>query len=163
MRERLMSLIDQFQKLDDLIRIHTTPEVQAILRNQLHLATEQIEAYQASSDKQDATLARQAETIANLEKENARLTAEHCNAVSALEGKHHELELKFQNSHRCGVALRNGTFVPYDADTYAILPNATYPKIVQFHKTVDKDNNIYRVVGHARWSEVALVQAASGA
>jgi len=59
-----MGLMDQFQKLDDLILEHTSPPVQGILRNQLALTREQIEAYQAASDKQDATLQKQAEAMA---------------------------------------------------------------------------------------------------
>lgn len=63
-----MSMIDQFQKLDDLIIEHTQPPVRTVLRNQLALTREQIEAYQASSDRQDQTLSAQAETIAELQK-----------------------------------------------------------------------------------------------
>jgi hypothetical protein len=47
--------------------------VQAILRNQLALTREQVEAYQHSSDEQDATLAWQAKAIAELQEENQRL------------------------------------------------------------------------------------------
>ena len=68
-----MSMIEQFQKLDDLIVEHTTPPVRTILRNQLALAREQVEAYQASSDRQDETLARQAKAIAELQRANANL------------------------------------------------------------------------------------------
>jgi len=70
-----MSMIDQFQKLDDLIVERTTPEVCAMLRNQLSLTREQIEAYQESSDRQDQTLATQAKTIATLQDENKKLVA----------------------------------------------------------------------------------------
>jgi hypothetical protein len=70
-----MSILDQFQKLDDLIILHTKPPVTTILRGQLALTREQIEAYQASSDKQDQTLAAQAETIERLMKENEALKA----------------------------------------------------------------------------------------
>jgi|ERR1051325_1059876 hypothetical protein len=68
-----MSLMDQFQKLDDLILELTLPPVQTELRNQLALTREQIEAYQAASDNQDATLQRQAKAIAELQGENKRL------------------------------------------------------------------------------------------
>lgn len=68
-----MSMIDQFQKLDDLIVEHTQPPVRAILRNQLALTREQVEAYQAASDKQDQTLAKQAEAIAELQKAKAEV------------------------------------------------------------------------------------------
>ena len=68
-----MSLMDQFQKLDDLIREHTSPPVQTVLRNQLALTREQIEAYQAASDKQDVTLQKQAEAIAELQEEKRKL------------------------------------------------------------------------------------------
>ena len=68
-----MSMIEQFQKLDDRIMEHTTSSVRTILRNQIALAREQVEAYQASSDKQDETLARQAKAIAELQQANANL------------------------------------------------------------------------------------------
>lgn len=77
-----MSLMDQFQKLDDLIIEHTSPPVQSILRNQLALTREQIEAYQAASDKQDATLQRQLEAIAELQEEKAKLLAQTCQLAS---------------------------------------------------------------------------------
>jgi len=62
-----MSMADQFQKLDDLIMEDTRTPVLTILRNQLALTRQQVEAYQASSDRQDQTLAAQAETIAALQ------------------------------------------------------------------------------------------------
>jgi hypothetical protein len=65
--------MDQFEKLDDLILEHTVPPVQTLLRNQLALTREQIEAYQMASDKQDETLARQATAIEKLQAENKRL------------------------------------------------------------------------------------------
>jgi hypothetical protein len=70
-----MSMIDQFQKLDDLIKKHTESEVTTILRGQLALTQEQVEAYQAASDKQDRTLSSQAEAIAELQEENKELVA----------------------------------------------------------------------------------------
>ena len=70
-----MSILDQFLKLDDLIVEHTKPPAQTMLRNQLALTREQIEAYQAASDKQDQTLAAQIETIERLMKENEALVA----------------------------------------------------------------------------------------
>jgi hypothetical protein len=76
-----MSLMDQFQKLDDLIVEHTLPPAQTILRNQLALAREQIEAYQAASDKQDATLERQANAIAELQEEKKKLLERQCQAA----------------------------------------------------------------------------------
>lgn len=65
--------MDQFQRLDELILENTSPPVQVILRNQLHLTREQIEAYQEASNKQDATLARQAERIEEFLEENKKL------------------------------------------------------------------------------------------
>jgi hypothetical protein len=70
-RGLLMSLMAQFQKLDELIREHTSGEVQAILRSQLAKTCEQIEAHQAQSDKQDETLARQAKAIEELQEKLA--------------------------------------------------------------------------------------------
>ena len=70
-----MSMLDQFQKLDDLIVEHTQPPTRAILRNQLALTREQVEAYQAASDKQDQTLSSQAEAIAALQEENRKSAA----------------------------------------------------------------------------------------
>ena len=37
-----MSILDQFQKLDNLIIEHTQPPVRTVLRNQLALAREQV-------------------------------------------------------------------------------------------------------------------------
>jgi hypothetical protein len=68
-----MTIIDDLQKLDALIIEHTRPPVTPILRRQLQIITEQAEAYQAASDKQDHTLATQIETIERLMKENANL------------------------------------------------------------------------------------------
>ena len=67
-----MSILGQYQKLDDLILKLTVPPVCPKLRNQLALAREQVEAYQAASDKQDQTLARQAEAIVDHEQKNAQ-------------------------------------------------------------------------------------------
>jgi hypothetical protein len=67
-----MSMLDQFQELDRLILDNTHPPVVSILRNQLSLLREQTEAYQAASDKQDETLATQANTIAALQMEFAK-------------------------------------------------------------------------------------------
>jgi len=72
-----MSMMDQFQKLDDLIIEHTQPPVRTMLRNQLALTREQIEAYQAASDKQDQALAAQAETIAALQQQKASILQEY--------------------------------------------------------------------------------------
>lgn len=69
-------MIDQFQKLDDLIIEHTQPPVLAMLRNQLALTRGQVESYQAASDKQDETLATQVETIDRLMKEKEAIDAE---------------------------------------------------------------------------------------
>ena len=66
-------MIDQFQKLDDLIVEHTQLPVRTILRNQLALTREQVEAYQAGSDEQDKTLSRQAQEIERLMIANADL------------------------------------------------------------------------------------------
>jgi predicted RNase H-like nuclease (RuvC/YqgF family) len=70
-----MSMLDQFQILDDLIFKLTVPPIRTELRNQLGLTRGQVMAYQAASDKQDQTLARQAEAIDALEKKNAELEA----------------------------------------------------------------------------------------
>ena len=79
-----MSLMDQFQKLDDLILDLTLPPAQAKLRNQLALTREQIEAYQAASEKQDATLQRQAEAIVELQEENKRLVEQQSQVSSGI-------------------------------------------------------------------------------
>ncbi len=68
-----MGMLDQFQKLDELIVENTRPPIRTMLRNQLALTREQVEAYQAASDKQDHTLSRQAKTIAALQKTNQEL------------------------------------------------------------------------------------------
>ena len=70
-----MNMIESLQRLDESILEHTKPPVAAILRNQLSLIREQCEAYQAASDKQDNTLAKQIETIEKLQGEIAALTA----------------------------------------------------------------------------------------
>jgi len=70
-----MNIVEELQRLDELIIEHTKPPVTATLRNQLSNAIEQCEAYQASSDRQDETLARQAETIERLTRENQALIA----------------------------------------------------------------------------------------
>ena len=67
-----MSMLDQFQKLDDLILERTQPPVRTVLRGQLALTREQVEAYQEASDRQDETLARQAEEIAALGQAKAK-------------------------------------------------------------------------------------------
>lgn len=72
-----MGMIEQFQKLDDLIKQLTQQPAQATLRAQLALTQEEIEAYQASSDKQSKTLAKQAETIDALMKEKSALEKAH--------------------------------------------------------------------------------------
>jgi hypothetical protein len=68
-----MSMLEQFQKLDDIIFELTEPPVRTRLRNQLALTREQVEAHQAASDRQDQTLQRQAETIEALQNENVAL------------------------------------------------------------------------------------------
>src|SRR5579883_3146059 len=68
-----MSLMTQFQKLDDLIKEHTEQPLQNKLRGQLALTREQIEAFQENSDRQDATLKKQLERITELQDENGRL------------------------------------------------------------------------------------------
>jgi hypothetical protein len=78
-----MSILDQFQRLDDLIIEHTKPPITAMLRGQLALTREQIEAYQASSDRQDETLAKQAELIATLQDKIKRLESK--NSTPSLE------------------------------------------------------------------------------
>lgn len=71
-----MTIITHLQELDNLIVESTKPPVTAKLRNKLALIIEQAEAYQASSDKQDETLAAQAQTIERLITENQKLVAE---------------------------------------------------------------------------------------
>ena len=61
-----MSMNDQLQKLVDLINEQTQPPVRDELRFQVELMREQVEAYQASSDKQDETLAAQLRRITEL-------------------------------------------------------------------------------------------------
>jgi len=68
-----MSMMDQFQRLDNLIIGTTVGEVRVRLRYQLALTREQIEAYQQSSDRQDQTLAAQIETIERLTEKNKKL------------------------------------------------------------------------------------------
>ncbi len=71
-----MNIVPQLQDLKNLIIEHTKPPVTAILLNKLSLATEQAEAHSDSVIKQDATLAKQIETIERLMKENQELIAE---------------------------------------------------------------------------------------
>lgn len=71
-----MKMIIDLQKLDALIVEHTHPPVTSILRHQLSLVTEQAEAYQESSDKQDNTLSEQIKTINRLMEENTALKNE---------------------------------------------------------------------------------------
>ena len=71
-----MNIIQHLQTLDDLIGKNTQPPVTAILRNRLSLTIEQCEAYQASSDKQDQTLATQVETIERITREKQQVDAE---------------------------------------------------------------------------------------
>ena len=70
-----MSMIEQFQKLDDLIIEHTAPPVLSLLRNQLALTREQVEAYQERSDQQDATLSAQLKAYDALAEKVKQLTA----------------------------------------------------------------------------------------
>ena len=70
-----MSLLDQLQKLDALFIEHTMPPVTPILRRHLALTVEQIEAYSAASERQDQTLATQAQTVAELQAQNDNLVA----------------------------------------------------------------------------------------
>ena len=127
-----MSMIEQFQKLDDLIGEQTSSPVQSILRNQLHLTREQVEAYQAASDKQDETLARQVQTISELRSQldTGRL--------------------------KVGVTLKNGTKEMYEGDFYAILPNKNNPQMVEFRKS-NKENHTYRTTGHVKWTDVSTL------
>ena len=133
-----MSMIEQFQKLDNLIVENTQPPVRTMLRNQLALTREQVEAYQAASDKQDETLAKQAETIA------------------ALQHQCQEHESQHRNSHRFGVTFRNGKTVFYPGNTYALLPNKNAPVTIEF-RMLDKVKHTYREVGHAQWADVSEV------
>jgi hypothetical protein len=98
-----MGILDQFQKLEDLIIEHTQPPTRTRLRNQLALTREQLEAYQASSDRQDHTLSRQAKTITTLQKANQELVAKY--------------EKPDRERHKIGVTLNSGRKVIYDADS----------------------------------------------
>lgn len=131
-------MIEQFKKLDKLIVEKTQPPVSTALRNQLALTREQVEAYQASSDKQDETLAKQAETI------------------SALQSQCQELDSQHRNSHKVGVTLKNGKTVFYPANTYALLPNKNAPVTIEF-RMLDKTKHTYRAVAHAKWADVSEV------
>lgn len=99
-----MSIIDQFQKLEDLIIEHTKPPVQTMLRNQLALTREQVEAYQASSDKQDETLAAQIAEIGRLQQQNKALVA----AQSGAEEERLHKGIGFRKSRTTG-----GQWVPF--------------------------------------------------
>jgi len=66
-----MSIIEHLQELDALVIKHTLPPATPILRAKIQVMAEQIEAYQASSDKQDETLARQAAAIKELMEDKA--------------------------------------------------------------------------------------------
>jgi hypothetical protein len=70
---KAMNLIEQLTDLDRRIIDLTKPPITTELRNKLSLAIEQAEAYQAASDKQDNTLAKQVETITKLQEENKKL------------------------------------------------------------------------------------------
>jgi hypothetical protein len=74
--DTLMSMLDDFAKLETLIIENTEPAVQARLRSQLSIVRERVEAYQASSDRQDQTLKEQLNTIERLTEEKNRLIAE---------------------------------------------------------------------------------------
>ena len=133
-----MSITAQFQKLDDLIIEHTRPPVTAILRNRLAVVREQVEAYQDTSDKQDKVLAKQAETITELQR------------------KCHELESKHLESHKVTVTFKNGTTLAYEANDYYIRPNKDKPETVEF-RMVDKVKNSYKIVGDAKWAEILAI------
>jgi hypothetical protein len=94
-----MSIIDQFQKLDDLIIENTQPPVRTILRNQLALTREQLEAYQASSDSQDKTLSAQIKTIERLVKENEQLKTKDRDSVLRVLHKLSEDKRKLRESY----------------------------------------------------------------
>ena len=133
-----MSMIAQFQKLDDLIGENTRPPVTAILRNQLALMREQVEAYHASSEKQDETLAKQ---IQNTE---------------ALASEYKAFKSKHLENHKVGVTLKNGEVKLYPGNTYAILPNKTAPVMVEFRKK-SEDGSTFVEVGHVNWTDVATL------
>jgi len=133
-----MSMIDQFQKLDALIVEHTQPPVTGVLRGQLALTREQVEAYQAASDKQDQTLAAQVEAMATLQSEKQALIA------------------KYEQPDKVGVTLKNGQTIFYSANSYVLLPNKISAAIIEF-RMVDKARGTYREVAHAKWSDVSEV------
>jgi hypothetical protein len=138
-----MNIIEHLQRLDTLIVEHTKPPVTAILRRELSFAIEQGEAYQAASDKQDETLAKQAEAIAALQKQNQALVSKY--------------EKSDGDRHKIGVTLNNGSTVFYDADSYVLLPNKNAPQVVEFHKKSEKFANAVRTVAHVRFSEIKEV------
>jgi len=71
-----MDIVTRLQELDHLIIEQTKPPVTPILRSKLSLIIEEAEAYQASSDKQSQTLARQAETITTMQQAKNEVDAE---------------------------------------------------------------------------------------
>jgi len=137
-----MSIIEQFQKLDELICENTTPPVQGILRHQLSLTREQIEAYQAQSDKQDETLGKQLETISALQSRYDELVAKQ----AQLDG----------DSRKVGATLKSGAKQMYDADFYVILPHKNNPQLVEFRKS-NHANHTYEVTGSVKWADVSTL------
>ena len=106
-----MNIVDQFQKLDDLIVEHTQGQARSLLRNQLALLREQVEAYQASSDKQDDTLAAQLQRISEL----TQMVAERDHTISEMKQKqthayHQKWDELKQQSHK----LWNSKNLNYD-------------------------------------------------
>jgi hypothetical protein len=70
-----MNIVTQLQELDALIIENTTSPVTAKLRNKLSIAIEQAEAHADAVSRQDNTLSRQAQAIADLQEENKKLVA----------------------------------------------------------------------------------------
>jgi len=79
-----MNILTHLQELDNLIVERTKPPVTAVLRNKLSLAVEQAEAHSSAVERQEQTLARQIEAMAQLQKENQHLVAENQKLVSAI-------------------------------------------------------------------------------
>ena len=57
------------------------------------------------------------------------------------------------------VTLNSGKTVEYNCDTYVILPNSRDPQMVEF-RVVNRPENSYRAIAHAKWSEIAELHAA---
>ena len=64
-----MKIIENLQKLDDLIVEHTQPPAQTVMRNHLHLALQQTEAQDAEMEKLKKLLKEHSEQLATKTKQ----------------------------------------------------------------------------------------------